>query len=163
MTTDRSRTITWTDPTQLAAAAGGRTGLAYLRAIASGELPQAPISMALDFRIVAADEGLARFEGTPGELQYNPMATVHGGWVCTLLDSAMSCAVLSVLDTETAYTTAQLNVHLLRAITAATGPVVAEGRLLHRGKRLATADGTLRDRAGTLLAHATTTCAILPR
>jgi uncharacterized protein (TIGR00369 family) len=163
MTTDRTRTLTWSDPTQLAAAAAGRTGLAYLRAIATGELPQPPISMALDFHLVAADEGFARFEGTPGELQYNPMATVHGGWVCTLLDSAMSCAVLSVLDTSTAYTTAQLNVHLLRSITAATGPVVAEGRLLHRGKRLATADGTLRDRAGNLLAHATTTCAILPR
>jgi uncharacterized protein (TIGR00369 family) len=91
----------------------------------------------------------------------DPMGHVHGGYACTLFDSAMSCAVMTTLDATTVCTTSQLAVHLTRAVTVATGPVIAEGRVVHRGKRLATAEGTLRDRAGNLLAHGTTTCMLL--
>jgi uncharacterized protein (TIGR00369 family) len=158
-----TRTTEWQDPKLAVAGLAGKTGLQFLRAIIGGELPHPPISATLDFYITAADEGFARFEGTAGEHQYNPMATVHGGVACTLLDSAMSCAVMTVLDAETAYTTAQLAVHLTRPITAATGKLVAEARLVHRGGKVATAEGRLMDGKGNVLAHGTTTCLIIPR
>jgi uncharacterized protein (TIGR00369 family) len=140
-----------------------RTGLQHLRAILSGEIPQAPISGTLDFRLVAAEEGSTRFEGLPARAFENPYGTVHGGYACTLLDSAMGAAVMSTLDAESTYTTTQLTVNLTRPITRETGPVIAEGRVVHRGKRLATAEAFLRDGKGALLAHATTTCMIMAR
>ena len=140
-----------------------RTGLELLRAICDGTLPQAPISATLRFELIGADEGVARFRGQPGDSLYNPMSTVHGGWACTLLDSAMGSAVMSTLDRETAYATAQLSISLTAPIDARTGPVIAEGRLVHRGGRTATAEGRLTDERGRLLAHGTTTCLLFPR
>jgi uncharacterized protein (TIGR00369 family) len=139
------------------------TGLELLRAIIRGAAPQPSISGTLHFAITGAEEGVVIFHGTPDADLLNPMGQVHGGWACTLLDSAMGSAVMSTLDPESTYATAQLTVHLTRAITPATGPVVAEGRVVHRGRRLATAEGSLRDLDGALLAHGTTTCVILPR
>ena len=138
-------------------------GLDLMLRIATGAAAQPPICATLDFRLAAVDEGAARFEGTPRAAFDNPHGTTHGGWAATLLDSAMGCAVMTVLDADHTYTTAHLSIHLVRAITATTGAVVCEGRVVHRGRRVATAEATLRDRAGALLAHATTTCVILPR
>jgi len=140
-----------------------RTGLELLRAIVDGEIPQPPISATLGFRIVAADEGVARFVGQPAESHYNPMGQVHGGWACTLLDSAMGSAVMTTCDRETGYTTTQLAVYLTATIDASTGPVTAEGRVVHRGRRIATAEARLTDGRGRLLAHATTSCLLMPR
>ena len=106
---------------------------------------------------------MARFVGQPAESQYNPMGQVHGGWACTLLDSAMGSAVMTTCDCETGYTTTQLAVYLTGAIDAATGPVTAEGRVVHRGRRIATAEARLTDARGRLLAHATTSCLLMPR
>lgn len=163
MTPERIRTFEWNDPLATAGAFAGKTGLEFLRAILDGSVPRPPISLALGFDLVAAEEGLARFRCTPAEYHCNPAATVHGGVACTLLDSAMSAAVMSTLDRESAYTTLDLTVHLTRTITAATGPIVAEGRVVHRGARVATAEGRLNDAEGRLLAHATSTCLIQPR
>lgn len=160
---ERTRTIAWNDPLITVSAGMHASGLDYLRAIASGRVPQPPISATLGFELVEADEGLARFRGVPAEYHYNPMGTVHGGFACTLLDSAMSSAVMTVLDADTMYTTAQLAVHLTRPITEATGPVIAEGKLVNRGARIATAEGRLCDLNGKLLAHGTTTCLLMPR
>jgi uncharacterized protein (TIGR00369 family) len=157
------RTFEWESPALHVAAAAGKTGLAFLQAILAGTIPQAPISHALGYLLVAAADGFARFEGTPAEYHYNPMGAVHGGFACTLLDSAMGAAVMSTLDERTAYTTVQLAVHLTRAISRETGVVAAEGRVIHRGGRVATAEARLCDAAGALLAHGTTTCVILPR
>src|SRR5687768_13750885 len=104
-----TRTTEWQDPKLAVAGLEGKTGLEFLRAIIAGKLPHPPISATLDFYLTEASDGFARFEGTAGEHQFNPMGTVHGGVACTLLDSAMSCAVMSVLDAESAYTTAQLS------------------------------------------------------
>jgi uncharacterized protein (TIGR00369 family) len=159
----RTRTIEWHDPQATAGALAGRSGLAFLRAMIAGEIPPPPMALTLGFRLDAVDEGFARFVGTPDEYHYNPMGSVHGGWYATLLDSALGCAVMTTCDEHQAYTTAQLAVNLTRAITRDTGPVAAEARIVHRGGRLATAEGRLTDGKGTLLAHATTTCLILPR
>jgi uncharacterized protein (TIGR00369 family) len=140
-----------------------QTGLDLLRAIIGGATPHPSISATLHFQIAAADDGVVTFRGTPGADLLNPMGGVHGGWACTLLDSAMSSAVMSTLDAESTYTTLQLTVNLTRAITPDTGPVTCEGRIVHRGRRVATAEGHLRDAAGNLLAHGTTTCMVLPR
>jgi uncharacterized protein (TIGR00369 family) len=107
-------------------------------------------------------EGFAVFTAEPAAYHYNPIGVVHGGLAATLLDSAMSCAVHTTLRAGERYTTLELKVNFVRAITADTGPVRAEGRLIHRGGTVATADGRLvAERDGKLLAHGVTTCLIL--
>jgi uncharacterized protein (TIGR00369 family) len=162
-TTERERSVRWADPRTTARGAMGLGGLAFLRAILDATIPPAPIQATLGFDLVAAEEGLARFRAVPGEHLYNPMNSVHGGFACTLLDSATGSAVMTTLDAHSAYTTVDLTVHLTRPITAATGAIVAEGRVVHRGSRVATADGRLTDGAGRLLAHAIATCLIVTR
>src|SRR5262245_22204851 len=159
----RVRTFEWQDPMATLAAADGRTGLEFLQGIIAGTIPAAPIQATLGFQLVAADHGFARFRGVPAEYHYNPMGAVHGGLACTLLDSAMGSAVMSLLDASEAYTTLDLTVHLTRAISAKTGPITAEGKIVQRGRRVATSEGRLTDEQGRLLAHASTTCLILPR
>jgi uncharacterized protein (TIGR00369 family) len=160
---DRKRTIEWSDPQATAGAAAGKTGRAFLENIVAGVTPPAPIQHTLGFRLDAVGDGKAQFVGTFGEHMYNPMAGVHGGILATLLDSAMGCAVMSLLDEKTGYTTADLVVHFTRPVTAGTGEFVAKGEVIHRGKRLMTAGGQLLDSNGKLLAHATCTCMLLDR
>jgi uncharacterized protein (TIGR00369 family) len=161
--TNRTRTIEWNDPMLTANGAHGKTGLEFLQALIEGKIPPPPICATLDFTLIHVEEGLARFEGHPAEFQYNPIGVVHGGFATTLLDSAMGCAVMSTLDANSAYTTTQISINLTRAITAQTGPIVAESRVVHRGRSVATAEGTLKDAQGRLLAHATSTCMLMPR
>ncbi len=163
MTSTRTHTFEWSDPALCIAGVEGRTGLEYLLAIIAGQVPQAPISATLEFYLVGASERFARFECMPSERLLNPMGTLHGGVMSTLLDSAMAAAVLSALDAATAYTTAQLSVNLTRAGTLKSGRLVAEGRVVHLGGKLATAEGKLVDDKGNLLAHGTTTCLLMPR
>lgn len=146
-----------------AGAANGRTGLEFLQGILNGSIPSAPIQATLGFALVEVSEGVARFALDPSEHLYNPMNGVHGGVTCTLLDSAMGSAVMSTLDEKTAYTTADLVVHLVRPISVKTGRVIADGKVVHRGNRLVTAEGRLTDGQGRLLAHATTTCLLIER
>ncbi len=138
-----------------------RSGLDFLRDIASGVLPFPPIGKALNFFLVEAEEGRAVFQGTPIFDFYNPIGTVHGGWACTLLDSCMSCAVQTTLKSGFGYTTGELKVNLVRPLTDKTGPVRAEGKVIHPGRQVATAEGRLFGPDGKLYAHGTTTCVIL--
>jgi len=138
------------------------TGLELLRAIASGEAAGAPIAELMGFEPVEAEEGRVVFEATPTAQLYNPIGSVHGGFAATLLDSAMGCAVHSTLPEGVGYTTLELKVNYTRAITEDTGRVVCEGTIVHRGGRVATADGRIvAADSGKLLAHGTTTCLIL--
>lgn len=140
-----------------------RDGIGFLRSIIDGRVPQPPISHTLGFQITGVEAGTAVFEGEAGELLYNPMGTVHGGYLATLLDSAMGSAVLSMLPAGTGYTTAQLNVNLLRPVTARTGKLRATGTAIHIGRSLATAEARVTGvQDGKLYAHATTTCAVFP-
>jgi uncharacterized protein (TIGR00369 family) len=136
-------------------------GLDFLTAIIDGTLPQPPIAETLGFHLVAAGEGRAAFEGLPELRHYNPIGTVHGGFTATLLDSALACAIFSTLVKGDIWTTLELKLNYVRPLTKDTGPVRAEGRVLHRGRSVATSEGDLKDRAGKLYAHATTTCMIL--
>jgi uncharacterized protein (TIGR00369 family) len=157
----RTRTITWEDPT--AAVQTGKTisGIDYLRALQSGELPPPPIAILMGMWIAEVSEGRAVFAAEPSEYHYNPLGTVHGGVMATLLDSALGCAVQSMLPAGTSFTTLELKVNYLRPITVKTGMVYAEGKIIHIGGRIATAESRLTDVDGKLYAHGTTTCIIL--
>ena len=160
MVNERTRTITWQDPRALANAAAGLSGLEYLHKIVAGELPPPPIGLLLDFRIAEISEGGAVFLVTPAEFHYNPIGVVHGGVAATLLDSAMGCAVHSTLPAGAGYTTLEIKVNYVRAMSAETGEVRCEAKVIHVGGRTATAEGRIVDAAGKLYAHATTTCLI---
>jgi uncharacterized protein (TIGR00369 family) len=137
------------------------TGLEMLRAIAAGELAGAPIADLMGFEPVEAEEGRVVFASVPGPQHYNPIGSVHGGLAATLLDSAMGCAVHSTLPEGSGYTTLELKVNFTRPITVATGRILCEGTVVHRGGRVATAEGRVwAERSGKLLAHGTTTCLI---
>ena len=125
------------------------------------ELPHAPLAELLGFELIDLGEGHASFRMDPGERHYTPLGTVHGGIAATLLDSAMGVAVHTTLNDGEAYTTLELKVNYVRAITEDTGPVVATGSVIHRGGRVATAEARLSDADGRLLAHGTSTCLIM--
>lgn len=157
----RTRTITWEDP--LASYQKGRmmSGLEYLKALQSGEVPPPPISVLMNMWIAEVSEGRVVFAAEPGEYTYNPIGTVHGGFAATMLDSALGCVVQSMLPAGTGYTTLELKVNYLRAMTSKTGVVYSEGKIIHVGGRIATAEARLSDAGGKLYAHGTTTCILL--
>ena len=135
-------------------------GLGFLKAIIDGTLPKPPIADLLGFDLVEAEPGKAVFEGQPEYRHYNPIGTVHGGLALTLMDSCMSCAVQTMLKQGEIYTTLEVKVNFVRAITKDTGRIRAIGRIIHRGRTTGTAEGDVRDAAGVLLAHGTATCMI---
>lgn len=138
----------------------GKTGLEVLGAMLRGELPYPPIARTMDFQLLEVGDGLAVFQGTPGPGHLNPMGGIHGGWYATLLDSALGCAVHTKMPAGRGYTTAELGVNLVKAVTPKVQRVRAEGRVLHCGRQLATAEARLVGPDGTLYAHATTTCLV---
>jgi uncharacterized protein (TIGR00369 family) len=160
----RTRTYSWEDPLALRDAGAGLSGLDYLRAVFERKLPPPPIAATLDFNGAEVEEGRAVFVGQPAEYLYNPIGVVHGGYAMTLLDSAMGCAVHSTLAAGEAYTSLETSVNFVRPITLETGRLLCEGKVLHRGGRVATAEGRLiAESTGTLLAHGTTTCLVMKR
>ena len=162
MPAGRTRTFTWQDPAESAAAGMRMAGLDYMRAIAEGTMPAPPIARLLQFEIVEAEHGRAVFAMDPAEWMYNPIGSVHGGIAATILDSCMGCAVHTTLDAGMGYATSDLQVRYARPMSAGGGRVLAEGRVVHRGARLATAEGTIvRERDGALIAHGSTGCVIL--
>jgi uncharacterized protein (TIGR00369 family) len=150
-----------TDPRIVAERGLELSGMEYVEAIVSGELPAPPISELVGFRLALAEPGRAVFEMEPGPQHYNPIGSVHGGIALTLLDSAMGCAVHTTLERGVRYTSLEVKTNFVRPITADTGVIRCEGTVLHRGSRIATAEGKLTDSAGRLLAHGTTTCLIM--
>jgi uncharacterized protein (TIGR00369 family) len=158
---ERTRTYRWHDPLETAAKFAAQSGMDALRAVVEGREPQVPIAQTLDFALAEVSEGRAVFALTPAEYHYNPIGVVHGGVAATLLDSAMGCAVNSMLPKGTAYTTLEIKVNYLRPLTFKTGPVRAEGTVVHLGRRMAVAEGRLIDSDGKLYATATTTCLVM--
>ena len=137
-----------------------RTGLELLQGLMSGRIPSVAMANALDFLLVEASEGRAVFQGIPSDKFLNPMGTLHGGWFSTLLDSALACAVQSLIPAGRGYTTAELHVNLVKAVTPKISRVRAIGEIIHCGRQLASAQARMVGPDGTLYAHATTTCLI---
>ena len=138
----------------------GKTGLEQMQAMLAGELPFASIAKTLDFSLIRVEPGVALFQGKPGPAHLNPMGSVHGGWFATMLDSALGCAVHTLMPVGRGYTTAELSVNYVRGLSPRVGRVRAEGKVIHCGKQLATAEARLFGPDGTLFAHATTTCLV---
>lgn len=162
VTSRRELNIAWRDPYVALEASRELSGLDYMRKLIAGDFPPPPIAELMGFTLVEVDDGRALFRGIPGEQHLNPIGSVHGGFAATLLDSALGCAVHSTLPAGIGYSTLELSVNLVRGITPATGPVLAEGSVVHAGRRTATAEARLTaEDGGALLAHAKTTCLIL--
>jgi uncharacterized protein (TIGR00369 family) len=158
---ERTRTTTWQDPAPGLAKAAAMTGLEYIRALRDGQLPPPPIAVTLGIALTEAEPGRAVFRSQAAEFLYNPIGVVHGGFAMTLLDSAMGVAVQTTLARGERYTTLETKVNFVRPVTLETGSVRCEATVIHRGRRIATAEGKLiADDSGKLLAHGTTTCLI---
>jgi uncharacterized protein (TIGR00369 family) len=160
---ERSRTFSWSDPLTTASALSGMSGLDAIRAVASGQLPPPPIAEMLGMEITLVEPGHVIFALEPAEWMYNPIGSVHGGIAATILDSSLGCAVHTTLDAGVGYTTSDLQVRYVRAMSAGTGRVLAESRVVHSGRRLATAEGRLfaESDPARLFAHGSTSCLIL--
>jgi len=157
----RTRTITWTDPARARFRLRGEDGLTQLRAIMRGDAAPPPAAALLGMEITEAERGRVLFSLVADEIHENPMGTMHGGIIATLVDSAMGCAVASMLDAGVGYTTLELKINYVRPIVRTTGRLHAEGRVVHFGGRVATTDARVVDDAGTLYAHATSTCLVI--
>ena len=138
------------------------SGLDFMQGMVAGRHPHPPICQTIGFHFISVEPGHVRLQGFPELRHYNPIGTVHGGFAATLLDTAAGAAIFSTLSTGESWTTLELKLNFVRAMTHETGPVHAEGRVIHRGRTVATAEGDLKDATGRLYAHATTTCMIFP-
>ena len=156
--------MTWEDPLAALPKAAGWSGMEFIRALLDGTIPPPPIMATMAITGGEAEEGKVVFVGEAGEFLYNPIGVVHAGFAMTILDSAMGCAVHTTLAAGERYTTLETKVNFVRAITAETGPVRCEGVVVHRGGRVATAEGKLvAENSGKLLAHGSSTCLVIPR
>jgi uncharacterized protein (TIGR00369 family) len=137
-------------------------GLEFLNRIKAGRIPPPPMMVLLGFDVAEIERGRVVFAATPTSAHYNPAGMVHGGYAATMLDSAMTCAVQSTLAPGLACTTVDLNIHYTRGATAESGLLRAEGKVVHVGRQIATAEGRVTDPQGRVIAHATTSCLIFP-
>lgn len=159
----RSKTVTWYDPMSTAAAGASLTGLEFLTAIAEKRLPGAPIGGLMEFAITSVSEGEVVFTCLPDESAYNPIGMVHGGLVCTLLDSVTGCAVHSTLPLGMAYTSLDISVSYLRPVSADSGVLTARGWVTRAGRRAGFSEGEVRTADGKVVATAKSTCLVFPR
>jgi uncharacterized protein (TIGR00369 family) len=157
----RRRTYEWADPVELAGTGRGLAGLEFLTGLTDGRLPPPPVATTTGIEAVEFGAGRAVFALTPAEWQYNPIGSVHGGILATLADSALGCAVHSALPAGTGYTSLDLVLKFTRAVTVASGRVVAVGEVVSLGRRVATSQVTLTDAAGRVVAHGTSTCLVM--
>ena len=138
------------------------SGLELMQGLIAGKYPPPPITRALDFTLDRVEHGVAVFSGDAKYDHYNPIGTVHGGWIATLLDSCMGCAMHTTLKPGQGYTSLEIKVNFVRPVVATTGRLQAEGRVIYAGSRTGTAEGKLVDASGKIFAHGTTTCLIFP-
>jgi uncharacterized protein (TIGR00369 family) len=157
----RSKTITWEDPSISAAAMATMSGRELLEAILDGRIPRPPIAELIDARLTSVGQGVAVFECTPDESTYNPIGLVHGGLLCTLLDSAAGCAVHSLLPAGVGYSSIEIKVSFLAPVRAGIGTLEAEGRALRVGRQVAFAEAHVRTQDGKLVGHATSSLAVM--
>jgi uncharacterized protein (TIGR00369 family) len=157
----RSRTYEWVDPLDTAEKAKSMDGYDFLNGILTGSIPPPPIAQTLEFKPLSLEKGRVVFEFEPKEFHYNPIGSVHGGVISTVLDTVLGCALQSTLSKGVAYTTLELKVNFIKAVTHNIGILKAEGRLIHLGRSTALVEADLKDQTGRLYSHAVSTCMIL--
>ena len=153
----RSRVIEWKDPVPPGKAAFGMDGMTYLTALLDGEIPPPPITAVMNMTLQSIEKGRAVFTLTPDESLYNPIGAVHGGAICTILDSAAGCAVHSTLDAGWGYTSIEIKVNYIRGTSRDSGELTATGFVRKGGSRVAFAEAELTDSQGRLIATASST------
>lgn len=158
----RETTVTWSDPSEGLALLPTLDGIDYLRKMATGEIPGAPIGAHMGMQVAEVNEGTVTFRCHPDESHYNPIGMVHGGLVCTLLDSVLGCAVHTTLPKGTGYTSIEIKVNYLRPVSKDSGPLVATGRVTKGGRRVAFAEGEVVDNKGKTVATASGSLLIFP-
>lgn len=159
--TERSRTVTWVDPAEARTAAAGLSGLELMRALRDGTIPPPPMAVLSSSTLVEAEPGRVVFTCAPGEEHYNPLGTVHGGLLCTLLDTVVGCAAHTTLEAGVGYTSIEIKVNYLRAVTLASGTLTATGSVTKPGRRVIFAEGEVRDASGALVATASSSLLVL--
>ena len=158
--TDRTRTVTWHDPHTTAAAGRQMAGIDYLRAMMDGTLPPPPALLTLGVTMATVDDSRVTMAMEPGEHLYNPLGSVHGGMIATLLDSVMGCAVHATLPAGRGYTTLEFKMNFIRPVSIRTGTVTGVGTVVHTGRQSAVAERRVLDASGRLYATASTTCLV---
>jgi uncharacterized protein (TIGR00369 family) len=154
---ERSRTVTWQDPMRPAEAGLAMAGIDYLHEMIEGRIPPPPISQLIQMDLVEAEPGRVVFTCTPDESAYNPIGAVHGGLVCTLLDSVAGCALHSTLPQGRGYTSVEIKVNYLKPVRASSGKLTAVGTLVKAGSRVGFTEGVVTDASGAVVATATST------
>jgi uncharacterized protein (TIGR00369 family) len=158
----RTRTVSWHDPLVGAKLATTMSGLDYLHAMIEGSIPPPPITSLMNMTLASAEPGTAVFTCLPDESHYNPIGSVHGGFVCTVLDSAAGCAVHTTLAAGLGYTSLEIKVNYLRAVKADSGELTVTGTVTKPGSRVAFAEAVLTDSAGRTVATASSTLLVFP-
>lgn len=134
------------------------SGLDYMRKIAAGEIESSPMPRLLNIRITEVDEGRVTVTAEPSREFENGLHIAHGGFAATLLDTALGCAVNSVMPAGKIFTTLDMHINFTRAVTRETGTLTCTAHIVHAGSRTATAEGRIVDAAGKVYAHGTATC-----
>ena len=154
---EHSRTVTWQDPLRAAQAGLAMPGIDYLRAIRDGRIPPAPIAQLMQMDFTEVEPGRVVFTCTPDQSAYNPIGAVHGGLVCTLLDSVCGCVLHSTLPAGKGYTSVEIKVSYLKAVRASSGQLTAVGTIVKAGSRVGFTEGVVTDASGAVVATATST------
>ncbi|MCP2264882.1 PaaI family thioesterase [Promicromonospora thailandica] len=156
----RTRELTWYDPLQIAAQAPTMAGVEFLRRLRDGVIPPPPITTHFGLDIDEVEEGRVTFTCTPDESGFNPIGTIHGGVLCTLLDTVCGCAIQSVLPAGKGYTSVEIKVNYLKAVRGAGAALTAEGTVVKAGSRVGFTEAVVRDATGAVVATATSTLLI---
>ena len=153
----RSKVVTWHDPAPTTAKGLSMAGVDYLRAIVDGTLPPPPISGLMTFEMTSVEPGHVVFTCEPDDSAYNPIGAVHGGLVCTLLDSVAGCALHSTLPQGKGYTSIEIKVNYLKGVRNSSGTLTATGTVVKAGARVGFTEGVVTDASGAVVATATST------
>jgi len=151
----RTRTVTWWDPVRSLELRRGVPGQEFLDGMISGRFPPPPISGVIGQELVSAADGEAVFHCTPDESFYNPIGLIHGGLLCTLMDSAMGVAVQTRLPADHGAASIELKVSFLRPVPADGSVLEVRGKAIRVGSRVAFAEARAYRADGELVGHAT--------
>ena len=160
---NKTKTFNYGDSFEAIKLSKDLSGLDYLKGMQNGEIPEAAAVSALEISIHEIDFGKANFEFTPQDFHYNAVGTVHGGVISTILDTAMGCTLMSTLTKEFTFTTLELKVNFIKAVTQNTGKMKDIKKIIHAGRTTAMTEASLIDESGKVYAHATSTCLIMKK
>jgi uncharacterized protein (TIGR00369 family) len=110
-----------------------------------------PISSALGLQLLGLNRGVCVMMMTRDPQFDGIYASMHGGFLMTLADSASAFALLTVIPPDESITTTEMNIRFLAPVHER---VTATARVLKAGKTLCPIVCELHDESGRLVAHA---------